>query len=94
MTTTLGIDAAWTATRLSDIALVSFTACNLRLIDICVFEGAAVPYSDDTSAIRIPGQSFSRRSGAGHDRIPTTIDRTPASDPASLAGRCQAACCC
>ncbi|WP_331375609.1 DUF429 domain-containing protein [Sinorhizobium chiapasense] len=50
---------------------------------ICVFEGSAVQHGDDTSAIWIPGQSFWRRRGAGRDRIPAAMDRTPASDPPS-----------
>nr|WP_082572680.1 DUF429 domain-containing protein [Rhizobium sp. Root651] len=61
-------------------------------VGICVFEGAAVPFGDDTSAIWIPQSSFWRRSGDGHDRVPAAMDRTQAGGPPPLAGRCQATC--
>ena len=51
----LGIDAAWTVTRPSGIAVVAQDGTGWMLIArICAIEGRAKPYGGDQAAIWIP----------------------------------------
>jgi hypothetical protein len=73
MSLVLGIDAAWTETGSSGVALLQIAngkrsmleldALISALVGVCVLEGRAEPFGDDDCAIWVPV----KLSGAKHD---------------------------